>query len=58
MIRYRVISKEVLEKDLTYDDALTVTAVLKERGLNNNVNLEIEEYQIPIKRLGRDPDLH
>ena len=58
MIRYRVISKEVLEIDLTYDDALTVTAVLQERGLNNNVNLEIEEYQIPIKRLGRDPDLH
>ena len=58
MIKYRIISKEILADGLSEEDALTAFDMYKEQGKQN---IEIESYNIPRLghvRLGRDPDLH
>ena len=58
MIKYRIISKEILADGLSEEDALIAFDMYKEQGKQN---IEIEAYNIPrleCVRLGRDPDLH
>ena len=54
MIRYRIISKQVLEEGLSYDDATVAMEIFKETGQL----VEMEKYTVQTKLMGRDPDLH
>jgi|TARA_R110000851_G_scaffold102350_1_gene218894 hypothetical protein len=54
MIRYRIISKQILEEGLSYDDAMVSIEILKEAGQL----VEMEKYTVQTKLMGRDPDLH
>ena len=54
MIRYRIIAKQILEEGLSYYDAVIAMETLKEAGQT----VEMEKYTVPIKLMGRDPDLH
>ena len=55
MIYYRIVSKEILAEGLTEEDAFIAFDMYKEQGKQN---LEIVEYHIPPRGLGRDPDVH
>ena len=56
MIKYRLVSKQILEENLSYDDAIIAMQILKDQGMD----VEMEEYtfRVDALRLGRDPDLH
>ena len=51
--RYRVISKEIVEDDLSEQEAQIVYDIYTSQGRNG---LSIEK--IPVTGLGRDPDLY
>ena len=56
MIKYRLVSKQILEENLSYDDAIIAMQILKDQG----IDVEMEKYILrsDASRLGRDPDLH
>ncbi len=57
MIKYRLVSRQILEENLSYDDAIIAMQILLDQGLE----VEIEKYTFShakSKKLGRDPDLH
>jgi|TARA_B100000287_G_scaffold136600_1_gene128535 hypothetical protein len=56
MIKYRLVSKQILEENLSYDDAIIAMQILKDQG----IDVEMEKYifRSDASRLGRDPDLH
>ena len=59
MIKYRVINKEIIAKDMNLDEALLAVDVL--RANNPAVTYDIEDYNwtpLEHRRLGRDPDIH
>mgnify|MGYP007004451231 CR=1 FL=1 len=59
MIKYRVITKEVIIESLSQEEALMSIDLLHSN--NSGVTYYIEEYNWIApdnKRLGRDPDLH
>ena len=51
--RYRIISKKIVEDDLSEQDAQTAYEMYKAQGRD-----DIHIQKIPITGLGRDPDLH
>ena len=51
--RYRIISKKIVEDDLSEQDAQTAYEMYKAQG-RDDVHIE----KIPVTGLGRDPDLH
>ena len=51
--RYRIISKKIVEDDLSEQDAQTVYEMYRAQG-RDHIYIE----KIPITGLGRDPDLH
>lgn len=54
-IRYRVVTREILEANLTLEDAQYLIENLRDQG---KINLIMEEYFPEANRLGRDPELH
>ena len=54
MIKYRIVSKQILEEGLSYGDAMIAMEILKEAGQL----VEMEKYTVQTKLMGRDPDLH
>lgn len=54
-LRYRVVSREVIEDNLSKEDALYLIANLEDQG---QTNLLMEEYFPEANRIGRNPDLH
>ena len=54
MIKYRIITKQILEEGLSYNDAILAMEILKESGQT----VEMEKYTVQSKLMGRDPDLH
>ena len=46
----------ILDHFMSYEEAWTAYSHLPND--DTNIKLEIEEYKIPIKRMGRDPALH
>ncbi len=54
MIRYRIITKQILEEGLSYNDAIVAMEILKDTGQE----VEIEKSTVQSKLMGRDPDLH
>ena len=51
-----VTQKVLYDNLMSYEEAWTVYEQIPRCGSYNK--LKIEEYKIPIKGLGRDPDLH
>ena len=56
MIKYRLVSKQILEEKLSYDDAIIAMQILKDQGID--VEMEKYTFRSDASRLGRDPDLH
>ena len=54
MIKYRIITKQILEEGLSYNDAIVAMEILKESGQT----VEMEKYTVQSKLMGRDPDFH
>jgi hypothetical protein len=54
-IRYRVVTREILEANLSLEDAQYLIENLRDQG---KINLIMEEYFPEANRLGRDPELH
>jgi|LWDU01.1.fsa_nt_gi hypothetical protein len=54
-IRYRVVTRELIEENLSLQDATYLIENLTDQGKNN---LIMEEYFPEANRLGRAPHLH
>ena len=54
-IRYRVVTREILEANLSLEDAQYLIENLRDQG---KINLIMEEYFPEANRLGRDTELH
>jgi|TARA_R110000824_G_scaffold339912_1_gene526434 hypothetical protein len=51
-----VTQKVILDHFMTYEEAWQTYLQMPQPISSSNI--QIEEYKIPIKRMGRDPDLH
>jgi hypothetical protein len=51
-----VTQKVIYDNLMSYEEAWTVYE--QTQMCNSYIKFKIEEYKIPIKGLGRDPDLH
>ena len=54
-VRYKIVSKEIMVENLSYEDALYYIDNMKDQGVTN---LEMESYFPDANRIVRDPELH